>query len=70
VVGLRRAGLDAAALRSLKEGYRLLLRSALPLEVALERMAALRDPLLDEMAAFARGSRRGFHRAARAASED
>ena len=70
VVGLRRAGVGAAALRSLKEGYRLLLRSALPLETALERMAALQHPLVDEMIAFARGSRRGFHRAARGGSED
>jgi hypothetical protein len=53
-------------LRPLKEGYRLLLRSSLNLETALERMAALGDPLVDEMIAFVRGSKRGFHRAGRA----
>jgi UDP-N-acetylglucosamine acyltransferase len=61
-VGLRRAGAGASQLRALKEAYRLLLRSALPREAALERMAALRDPWVDEMIAFVRGSRRGFHR--------
>jgi len=60
VVGLRRAGYTAAQVRALKEAYRLLLRSSLPLAAALERMAALQDPLVDEMAAFVRGSKRGF----------
>jgi UDP-N-acetylglucosamine acyltransferase len=60
VVGLRRAGIGAGQVRALKEGYRLLLRSSLPLEDALSRMAAVGDPLVDEMAAFVRGSRRGF----------
>jgi len=50
---------------TLKEGYRLLLRSSLRLETALERMAGLDDPWVDEMIAFVRGSKRGFHRAAR-----
>ena len=63
VVGLRRAGFAAAQVRALKEGYRLLLRSSLPLAEALERMAAVGDPLVDELAAFARSARRGFHRA-------
>ena len=65
VVGLRRAGVAAAQLRALKDGYRLLLRSSLRLEAALERMAALDDPWVDEMIAFVRGSKRGFHRARR-----
>jgi UDP-N-acetylglucosamine acyltransferase len=69
VVGLRRAGLEAAALRSLKEAYRLLLRAGLPLETALEHMAALADPLVDEMIVFVRGSRRGFAHAARGGSD-
>jgi len=62
VVGLRRAGAGASRLRALKEAYRLLLRSSLPREAALERMAALRDPWVEEMIAFVRGSKRGFHR--------
>jgi UDP-N-acetylglucosamine acyltransferase len=65
VVGLRRAGATAAQLRTLKEAYRVLLRSRLMREAALERMAALADPLVDEMIAFVRASKRGFHRAAR-----
>jgi UDP-N-acetylglucosamine acyltransferase len=60
VIGLRRAGVPASALRALKEAYRVLLRSGLHLEPALERMTALHDPLVDEMVAFVRGSKRGF----------
>jgi UDP-N-acetylglucosamine acyltransferase len=65
VVGLRRAGVAAPQLRALKEAYRLLVRSGLRLEPALERMAALQDPLVDEMVAFVRGSKRGFAHAGR-----
>ncbi len=64
VVGLRRAGVEATQLRTLKEAYRLLVRAGLPLEAALERMAALADPLVDEMIAFVKGSKRGFAHAA------
>jgi len=65
VVGLRRAGVTTGQLTTLKQAYRLLLRSALPLTEALARLAALHDPLVDELAAFARGGQRGFHRATR-----
>ena len=66
LVGLRRAGIPAPHIRALKEGYRLLLRASLRLPDALERMAALQDPLVDEMTAFVRASKRGFaHAAAR-----
>ena len=60
VVGLRRAGITPQQLRTLHEGYRLLLRSSLHLEPALERLAALADPLVDEWVAFVRSSKRGF----------
>ena len=60
VVGLRRAGVTAPQMRALKESYRLLLRSGLHLEAALAAMSALRDPLVDEMIAFVRTSKRGF----------
>lgn len=70
VVGLRRAGIGASQVRALKEGYRLLLRSALPLEAALERMAAIADPLVDEMADFARTAKRGFAHAARGGADE
>ena len=69
VVGLRRAGIAAGQLRALKEAYRLLLRSALPLETALAQMAAIGDPLVDEMAAFARSAKRGFAHADAGADE-
>jgi UDP-N-acetylglucosamine acyltransferase len=60
VVGLRRAGLDAAQIRGLKEGFRLLLRASLPLEEALRHLSALEEPLVDELVAFVKTSRRGF----------
>jgi UDP-N-acetylglucosamine acyltransferase len=61
-VGLRRAGIGSGQVRALKEAYRLLLRSSLPREAALERMAAVADPLVEEMIAFVRSSRRGISR--------
>jgi UDP-N-acetylglucosamine acyltransferase len=70
VVGLRRAGFAAAQIRVLREAYRLLLRSGLHLEVALGRMAALQDPLADEMANFVRGSKRGFAHADRSGADE
>lgn len=69
VVGLRRAGVQASQVRALKEAYRLLLRAALPLEDALARLAAIGDPLVDEMAAFARTAKRGFAHAGRGADD-
>jgi UDP-N-acetylglucosamine acyltransferase len=70
VVGLRRAGVAASQLRALKQAYRLLLRSGLPRDEALERMSALADPLVDEMVAFVRGSKRGFARSHRGGSDE
>jgi UDP-N-acetylglucosamine acyltransferase len=60
VVGLRRAGVAASERRTLKEAYRLLLQAGLPLETALERLAALGDPRVEEMIAFVKESKRGF----------
>lgn len=68
VVGLRRAGMGAAQIRTLHEAYRLLLRSGLPLAAALERLAALQDPSVDEWIAFIGASKRGFAHAHRGAS--
>jgi UDP-N-acetylglucosamine acyltransferase len=69
VVGLRRAGIPASQVRALKEAFRLLLRSSLPLEAALQRLAAIGDPLVDELADFARTSKRGFAHAGRGGDE-
>jgi UDP-N-acetylglucosamine acyltransferase len=63
VLGLRRAGFRASELRQLKEAYRVLLRSSLPLEKALAELESAGD-LARELAAFVRGSRRSFHRSA------
>jgi UDP-N-acetylglucosamine acyltransferase len=60
LVGLRRAGFKASNIQKLKEGYRLLLRSGLPLEDALQRLTDLRDPLVDHLIGFVGGSTRGF----------
>jgi UDP-N-acetylglucosamine acyltransferase len=70
VVGLRRAGFEAGQLRTLKQAYRLLLRSGLHREEALQQMAALSDPLVDEMIAFVRASKRGIASAHRGGDED
>ncbi len=65
VVGLRRAGLSAAQIRVLRQAYRLLLHSSLPLAGRLARLQELADPLVDEWVAFVRGAKRGFARARR-----
>jgi len=70
VVGLRRNGLAAAQLRTLKEAYRLLVRSGLPRDEALARMGALADPLVDELVAFVRSSKRGFAHARRGSRDE
>jgi UDP-N-acetylglucosamine acyltransferase len=70
VVGLRRAGVASSQLRTLKEAYRLLLRAGLHLDPALERMTALQDPLVDEMIAFVRASKRGFAHAYRGVGDE
>jgi len=65
VVGLRRAGASAATLRALRDAYRTLLRAGLPLAAAVERLAGSADPMVRELAEFARSSKRGFSHAAR-----
>jgi UDP-N-acetylglucosamine acyltransferase len=70
VVGLRRAGVSASQLRTLRQAYRLLLRSGLARGAALERMAALADPMVDELVAFVRGSNRGFAHSARGGADE
>jgi UDP-N-acetylglucosamine acyltransferase len=69
VVGLRRAGVAAATIRALKEAYRTLLRSGLPLAEAVPRLLASPDPLVRELAGFARTSTRGFAHASAAGEE-
>ncbi len=70
VVGLRRAGVPASQLRTVRDAYRLLARSGLRLEEALGSMASLQDPLVEEMIGFVRGSKRGFAHARRGAADE
>ena len=60
LVGLRRAGFDSVGIAALKDAYRILLRSGLLLEEALERMTNLGNPAVNEMVYFVRGSHRSF----------
>jgi UDP-N-acetylglucosamine acyltransferase len=68
-IGLRRAGIGAAGTRALREAYRTLLRTGLPLASALEQLGSSEDPRVRELAEFARSSRRGFSHAAPADRE-
>ena len=60
VVGLRRAGFKSGDLAKLKEAYRLLLRSGLPLKEAITRLERLTDPAVAQLTDFLRHSARGF----------
>jgi UDP-N-acetylglucosamine acyltransferase len=68
-VGLRRAGFEGGARRALKNAYRILFRSRLPLADALGELARLEDENVQHLIGFIRGSRRGFPRARRVESE-
>jgi UDP-N-acetylglucosamine acyltransferase len=70
VVGLRRAGLTPPQRALLKQAFRLLVRSGLPLAGALDGVAALGDPLAEEMVAFVRASKRGFAHAHRGGTDE
>lgn len=63
VVGLRRAGFKAADLSLLKKAYRLLYRSGLKLQEAMERIdTTLQSPEILELLKFIRTSERGICR--------
>ena len=62
-VGLTRAGFSEASRRTLKNSYKLLFRSGVPLETALVEMDEMADENVKHLAEFIRGSRRGFTRA-------
>jgi len=66
LVGLRRAGIGNDAIRQLKQAYRILYRSGLPLAQALQRMEQeIPTPEARHLVAFIRGSKRGICRDAR-----
>ena len=58
-VGLRRAGVAAEEVKTLKLAYRALFREKRPLEQALSQLDGLDGELCAKMAAFFRGSERG-----------
>jgi len=62
-VGLRRAGFSQEARRALKDAYKMLFRSALPLEDALLELERVDDEHVAHLVSFIRGSKRGFGRA-------
>ena len=62
-VGLRRAGFNQDERRALKDAYRILFRSALPLQNALQTLDELDDEHVAHLVNFIRGSKRGFLRA-------
>ena len=62
-VGLRRAGFSDEARRALKDAYRMLFRSATPIEEALVQLEQVDDEHVSHLVSFMRGSKRGFTRA-------
>ncbi len=63
LIGLRRAGLSRDEIRMLKEAYRILLGSGLPLKAAVPEVERLGSPCTDYLAEFLRTTGpRGFHR--------
>jgi UDP-N-acetylglucosamine acyltransferase len=64
-VGLRRANFSREHRQALKTAYRLLFRSASPLEEALAQMDMLQNEHVSHLASFIRASKRGFTRASR-----
>ncbi len=61
-VGLRRAGFSETARRALKDAYRLLFRSGIPIEESLQQLDQIDDENISHLIAFIRASRRGFTR--------
>lgn len=62
-VGLKRAGFSEEAGRALKDAYRKLFRSAIPIEDALRELEQVDDEHVSHLLSFIRGSKRGFTRA-------
>lgn len=60
LVGLHRAGASDEDVKALKQAYRILLRSGLGLDTAIDRLTEIGNSQVDRLAAFARSSSRGF----------
>ena len=61
-VGLQRAGFSEDARRALKNAYKALFRSKLPVAAVLEQLAQVDDEHVAHLVGFIRGSKRGFTR--------
>ena len=62
-VGLRRAGFTEEERRALKEAYRMLFRSTLPIADVLQQLEQVDNEHVAHLVSFIRGSKRGFVRA-------
>ena len=62
-VGLRRGGFSEEERRALKEAYKLLFRSTMPLQDALRELEQVDDENVAHLVKFIRSSKRGFIRA-------
>lgn len=60
--GLKRRGFTPEQIQNIRRAYKVLYRSSLTVEKALEGIAALNDPILDEFSAFIANSNRGIIR--------
>jgi UDP-N-acetylglucosamine acyltransferase len=69
-VGLRRAGFDESARRALKDAYRSLFRSGLPVAEALQLLEQVDNEHVAHLVNFIRGSKRGFIRTRMNADEE
>jgi UDP-N-acetylglucosamine acyltransferase len=69
-IGLRRAGFSDDARRALKDAYRMLFRSATPVEDVLAQLEQVDDENISHLVSFIRGSKRGFIRAATDDTDD
>lgn len=69
-VGLRRAGFSEQERRALKDAYKLLFRSAIPIEDALHQLDQVDDEHVSHLVSFIRASKRGFSRAAADTTDD
>lgn len=59
-VGLRRAGFSEQARRALKDAYRALFRTTLPVSEVLDQLSVSDDENVRHLVSFIRGSQRGF----------
>jgi UDP-N-acetylglucosamine acyltransferase len=62
-VGLRRGGFSEEERRALKEAYKLLFRSTMPVQDALLALEQVDDENVAHLVRFIRSSKRGFIRA-------